>query len=131
MSMLDLQDQQQNLTGIRARLSADGPTTLIEIFEQVVADHPKRDTLNYKRADAWQSMSAAEMLKPANPIGAGLRSLCVRKGDRVAILSDSCVKWVLSDQGCIFLGALTVPIYPTLTPPQVSYILRDCSARAV
>jgi long-chain acyl-CoA synthetase len=38
---------------------------------------------------------------------------------------------VLADQGCIMLGAITVPIYPTLTAPQVGYILNDCSARAV
>jgi len=113
-----------------APLSSDEPTTLVEIYERVARDHPKPDTLNYKREGVWCSISAEEMLRRARNIAAGLHSLGVRKGDRVAILSESCLEWVLADQGCILSGAVTVPIYPTLTPAQVSYILNDCGARA-
>src|SRR5437660_1083344 len=115
----------------RTPLNSDEPTTLLEIYDRVVRDHPKPDTLNYKHDGVWNSVSAAEMLQRARNIAAGLRSLGVRKGDRVAILSESCLEWVLSDQGCILSGVVTVPIYPTLTPAQVSYILNDCGARAV
>ena len=115
----------------RVPLNSDEPTTLIEIYARVVRNHPKPDTLNYKREGAWRSVSAEEMLRRAHKIAAGLYSLGVRKGDRVAILSESCLEWVLADQGCILSGAVTVPIYPTLTPAQVSYILNDCGARAV
>ena len=115
----------------RAPLTANEPTTLIEMYEQVVRDHPKPDTLNYKRAGAWQSISAAAMLDRARNIAAGLHSLGVRKGDRVAILSESRLEWVLTDQGCVFLGAVAVPIYPTLTASQVAYIVNDCAARTL
>ena len=71
------------------------------------------------------------MLERARNIALGLYSLGVRKGDRVALLSDSRAEWVLSDQGCIFAGAVTVPVYPTLTPSQVEYILNDCGARVL
>src|SRR6266446_7646140 len=106
-----------------------GPTTLVDIYEGVARNHPKPDTLNYKRDGAWHSMSAGEMLRRARSIALGLYSLGIRKGDRVALLSDSRVEWVLADQGCIFAGAITVPIYPTLTPAQVQYILSDSGAR--
>ena len=49
-------------------------------------------------------------------------------GDRVAILSESRVEWTLTDAGSIFAGTIDVPIYPTLTPPQVRYILNDSGA---
>jgi len=101
-------------------LNSDSSTTLIEIYERVVRDHPKTDTLNYKRDGAWRSVSAEEMLRRARNLAAGLHSLGMRKGDRVAILSESCLEWVLADQGCILSGVVTVPIYPTLTPAQVS-----------
>lgn len=107
------------------------PATLVDIYEGVARTHPKPDTLNYKRDGAWHSMSAGEVLRHARWIALGLYSLGIRKGDRVALLSESRVEWVLADQGCIFAGAVGVPIYPTLTPPQVAYILKDSGARAL
>jgi long-chain acyl-CoA synthetase len=115
----------------RTPLSADEPATLVEVYERVVRVHPQPDTLNYKRDGAWQSISAPEMLARARRIALGLYSLGVRKDDRVALLSESRVEWVLADQGCIFAGAVGVPIYPTLTPPQAAYILKDSGARAL
>jgi long-chain acyl-CoA synthetase len=110
----------------RVPLASDEPTTLVEVYQRVARDHPKPDTLNFKCGDAWKSLSATEMLNRAQLIALGLYSLDVSKGERVGLISDSRVEWVLADQGCIFAGAITVPIYPTLTPPQVQYILRDC-----
>src|SRR5205814_10070020 len=115
----------------RVPLDAGESATLIEVYEGVARNHPKPNTLNFKRQGQWHSMPAGEMLQQARQIALGLYSFGVRKGDRVAILSDSCVEWLLSDQGCIFLGAVSVPIYPTLSWPQVSYILKDCGARAI
>lgn len=115
----------------RIPLEADEPTTLVEIYEAVVRNHPKADNLNYKRDGVWHALSATEMMSRARDIALGLYSLGLRKGDRVALLSESCVEWVLSDQGCIFLGAIMVPIYPTLSSDQVKYIVNDCGARSI
>ena len=115
----------------RIPLEADEPTTLVEIYEAVVRNHPKADNLNYKRDGVWHALSATEMMSRARDIALGLYSLGLRKGDRVALLSESCVEWVLSDQGCIFLGAIMVPIYPTLSADQVKYIVNDCGARSI
>ena len=103
----------------RVPLSVDEPKTLVEVYESVLRRHPKPDTLNYKSNGAWRQISAEEMLKRARLIALGFYSLGVRKGDRVALLSESRVEWVLADQGCIFSGAVSVPVYPTLAPPQV------------
>jgi long-chain acyl-CoA synthetase len=71
------------------------------------------------------------MLKRVHAVAAGLYSLGVRRGDRVAILSESRPEWVLADAGCMFATAIDVPIYPTLTTPQVRYILKDSGARVL
>lgn len=115
----------------RVPLALDEPATLVEVYEHIARDHKKPDTLNHKRDGVWGSLSAVEMVRRAKDIALGLYTLGVRKDDRVAVLSESCVEWVLADQGCIFAGAITVPVYPTLSPPQVQYLLKDCSAKVV
>ena len=115
----------------RVPLTSDEPQTLPQVYEGVARDHPKPKTLNYKRDGDWHSISAVEMLKRARHVALGLNSLGIGKGERVALLSESCAEWVLTDQGCLFAGAITVPIYPTLTPPQAQYILKDSGARVL
>ena len=113
----------------RVPLSADEPKTLLELFEQAVQKHNRSDALNYKSDGEWKAISSAEMLQRIRNVAAGLYSLGIRKGDRVAILSESRVEWTLADAGCLFAGVIDVPIYPTLTPSQVRYILNDSGAR--
>lgn len=115
----------------RIPLTADEPGTLVDLFERLARVHKRPDTLNYKRDGRWHSISADELLARVQLLAGGLHSLGVRHGDRVAILSESCVEWTLADAGCLFAGAVDVPIYPTLTPPQVHYILKDSGARLI
>ncbi|HMJ24870.1 MAG TPA: long-chain fatty acid--CoA ligase [Pyrinomonadaceae bacterium] len=126
-----LQTDSEHSAAMRVPLSVNEPQTLAEVYEQAVRLHPKADTLNYKRRGTWHAISGEEMLARARRIALGLYSLGVRQGDRVALLSESRVEWVLADQGCVFSGAISVPVYPTLTPSQVEYILKDCGARAL
>jgi long-chain acyl-CoA synthetase len=112
-------------------LTPDEPQTLVEVFEYVARVHPRPDTLNYKSQGRWVSISSDQLLARARNIAAGLNALAVSPGDRVAILSESRPEWTLTDAGCMFAGAIDVPIYPTLTAPQVRYILKDSGARVL
>ena len=112
----------------RVRTSADEPNTLVDVFKSVARAHKRPDTLNYKRNGQWISISSDELLARAARIAAGLHSIGLRHGDRLALLSESRVEWTLTDAGCIFAGVIDVPIYPTLTAPQVRYILNDSGA---
>jgi long-chain acyl-CoA synthetase len=129
--MIEAREKAASLEPKRIPLTADEPTTLVEVYERVARVHRKADTINYKCDGAWRSLSAEELLRRARHIALGLHSKGLQAGDRVALLADSCVEWVLADHGCIFMGAITVPIYPTLSPDQVKYIIRDCGATAI
>ena len=109
----------------------DEPRTLIDVFTRAARRHNRPDALNYKSGGRWVSISSGEMLARAKHIAAGLHAIGIRHGDRVALLSDSRVEWTLADAGCLFASAIDVPIYPTLTPPQVRYILRDSGSSAL
>jgi long-chain acyl-CoA synthetase len=104
------------------------PATLVDVFKGIARNHKRPDTLNYKHDGRWISISSDELLARAKRIAAGLHAIGVRRGDRVALLSESRVEWTLADAGSIFAGAIDVPIYATLTPPQVRYILNDSGA---
>jgi long-chain acyl-CoA synthetase len=116
---------------VRRPLAPGEPATLVDVFARVVREHKRSDTLNYKRDGYWAAVSCDEMLARAKNIAAGLHAIGVRSGDRVALLSESRVEWTLTDAGCIFGGVIDVPIYPTLMPPQVRYILKDSGASAL
>ncbi|HEV8426466.1 MAG TPA: long-chain fatty acid--CoA ligase [Pyrinomonadaceae bacterium] len=107
---------------------AEEPVTLVDVFNHVARKHKRPDTLNYKSDDRWIPISSDEMLRRAKSIAAGMHAIGVHPGDRIALLSESRVEWTLTDAGSIFAGAIDVPIYPTLTPPQVRYILNDSGA---
>jgi long-chain acyl-CoA synthetase len=115
----------------RIRMNPNEPTTLVEVFEYVTRVHSRPDTLNYKHGGRWVPISSDEMLARIRNIAGGLYSLGITRGDRVAILSESRPEWTLTDAGCMFAGAIDVPIYPTLTPLQVRYILKDSGARVL
>lgn len=115
----------------RIPLYENEPTTLVEMFSTVARKYPKPDTLNYKRDGQWRKVSSDEMLAQARAIALGLHSLGIERGERAALLSDNCVEWTLSDAGCQFAGVIDVPIYSTLTPAQVAYILKDSGARVL
>ena len=60
-----------------------------------------------------------------------LASWGVRKGDRVAILSENRPEWTITDFAALALGAVTVPIYATQTAEQTAFILNDSGARVI
>lgn len=110
---------------------ADEPSTLPELFLQAVSKKNRSDALSFKVNEDWRRISSDEMLKRIRAIALGLYSLGLRKGDRIAILASNSPEWTLSDAACQFAGLLDVPIYTTLSPVSVEYILNDSGAKAI
>ena len=128
---IDVQSRAPANLSVGRPTAADEPATLIDVFMTVVRKHNRPDALNYKSGGRWISISADDMLERVRFIAAGLHAIGVKRGDRVALLSESRVEWTLTDAGAIFAGVIDVPIYATLTPPQVRYILNDSGAGAL
>ncbi len=82
-----------------------------------------------KRDGEWRSISHRELFERVRRLSLGLYDLGVRKGDRVAILSESRPEWTIVDLATLGCAAALVPIYPTLTDDQVAHILGDSGAK--
>lgn len=105
--------------------------TLCEIFYRSVDTYRKPDHLRRKKDGAWRAISSDEFRKSVEELSSGLRALGIQKGDKVAILSENRPEWAYADLATLAAGAVDVPIYSTLTPQQVLYILNDSKARAI
>ena len=105
--------------------------TLNQLFAAACARHNKDDAILHKVGGEWKKLSSAAWLGAARDAAVGLSVRGVRKGDRVVLLSENRLEWFTIEAGLQILGAVTVPIYPTLTAQQAAYIIRDSGARVV
>jgi long-chain acyl-CoA synthetase len=113
----------------RIPLYADEPRTLAELFLKASEKHNRADALNFKKDGEWQRISSDEMISRAENIALGLYALGLRKGDCVALLAANSPEWTLTDAGCQFAGIVDAPIYTTLAPSSVAYIIKDSGAK--
>ena len=79
----------------------------------------------------WSRISYREVSRITRAAVGGLRALGIERGAAAAILSANRPEWAIADYACLCAGVRDVPVYPSLTAPQIAYILRDSGARAV
>ena len=85
----------------------------------------------FKYRNSWFSRTFKESGRKILSIAGALRSIGVKKGDKVAIISQTRSEWLLSDLATQSCGAITVPIYPNISPETASFILKDSEAKVV
>ena len=105
--------------------------TVCHRFLETAKKQATRTAVMYKRGDRWNELDWAGYRRFVESIAAGLQTLGVRKGDRVAIFSNTRLEWAAADLAILGLGAVTVPIYQSSTPEDISFILANSSARIV
>jgi len=104
--------------------------TLNDILSSVSRRRRDRVML-YRDASGWKPIGSTDLYRHVAALARVLESWGIRQGDRVAILSENRPEWTVADFAILALGAVTVPIYPTQTAEQTSFILADSGARAL
>jgi len=112
-------------------LFTDEPKTIAELFQRSAQKFPKTNILNFKRKGRWQGISGKEMFLRTQKCSAALAAFGIQKGDRVAILAPNSPEWTVTDGACQLAGIIDVPIYTTLSPSSIEYILRDSGSRVL
>ena len=112
---------------------ADALNTINKRFAAAARKYPDQPALSAKvHGDKeWQTIPYADLGNRVRRFALGLRALGIERGDRVALLSENRPEWVIADLAILAAGGVSVPIYPTLPPGQVAYILGDSGAKAV
>lgn len=106
--------------------------TLTELFLEGVDRFGDGPAYRFIESDgSIKDISYSDVLLAVRNVSASLEAAGLTRGDRVAILSENRPEWALSDFGCLCAGVIVVPIYPTLTEPQVAYVLADSGVKLV
>src|SRR5438445_3175970 len=107
-----------------------GPQTLNDIFFSAV-DRDESRVMMRKTTPQWASLSSRDLYKHVVGVSRALVRWGLKRGDRIAILSENRPEWAVADFACLLLGAITVPIYTTLTEEQTAHVLCDSGTRAI
>ena len=107
------------------------PRTIAELPFFASGRFPKPLLIGRCRGESIEALSGRELVDRVRDLGLGLRTLGMTRGSRVALLSESRPEWLLADFAILTAGAVTTPIYPTLSIDQIAFILRDCEASLV
>ena len=105
--------------------------TISQLFINTIRSYPKNNLLMYKRGGKYVSISSQDVWDRVRFLSLGLRSLGLQPRDKLIILGENCPDWVMTDFAALCAGATTVPIYPTLMPEQIKYIIDDSDAKVV
>ncbi len=105
-------------------------STLNDIFF-ATAERTLDRLMLHQVAGKWEAISSSDLRHKVAATVRALQELGVHKGDRVAILSENRPEWTIADFAILLLGAVTVPVYSTLTPEQTAYTLRDSGATVI
>ncbi len=108
-------------------------TTIPEMFDRITTKYAlgERPVLMHKVEKQYRCISYSVLRRRVELFALGLSSIGVKKDERVAVISENRPEWVIADMSIVTLGAIDVPIYPTLTPPQIAYILNDAGVAVV
>jgi long-chain acyl-CoA synthetase len=103
--------------------------TLSDVLKRATGWGSRAVMMGQQADGTWKPISSDELYGRVRALADVFRGWGVRKGDRVAILSENRWEWPVTDFATLAIGAVDVPLYPTLTPEQIGYMLRDSGAK--
>jgi long-chain acyl-CoA synthetase len=100
-------------------------TSIAQMFSKRVHDTPDREAFRYPVGDSWRSMTWRQAGERVKAIAAGLVALGLHREQRVGILSNTRLEWLLADLGILSAGGATTTVYPSSTAEECAFILAD------
>ncbi len=114
------------------------PTRLFDCIRYHLENAPIPDMLAAKENGKWRTYSTREVADTIDKLSAGLLHLGISCGDmtpdgmdKVALLSKNCPQWVMVDLAVQQIGAVLTPVYPTIAPHELEFVLKDAQAKVI
>ena len=104
---------------------------IIDILPHIQESYHRADTLVSKRNGNWVPISIDEMINEVEMLSFGLMNAGIQPNDKVAIISSNCPEWNIADFAIANIGAVSVPVYPTMNPSESAFILNDAAVKIV
>jgi long-chain acyl-CoA synthetase len=106
-------------------------TSIAQMFAKRVHDTPDREAFRYPVGDNWRSMTWRQAGERVKAMAAGLISLGLHREERVGLLANTRLEWLLCDLGILAAGGATTTVYPSSTAEECAFILADSDTKYV
>jgi long-chain acyl-CoA synthetase len=114
------------------------PTRLFDCLEYHLERTPIQDMLAAKENGKWRTYSTKEVKDIVDDLSAGLLNLGISCNDmssegrdKIAIISKNRPEWIMVDLAVQQIGAILVPIYPTINVNELEFVLNDSRVKMV
>ncbi len=104
-------------------------TRLFDLPYYQLENFPQEDALCDKIDGEWIKTSTASYIEQANAVSRGLIKLGIQAGDKIALISNNRSEWNICDIGIQQVGAIGVPVYPTISADVYDYIFNDAQVK--
>jgi long-chain acyl-CoA synthetase len=106
-------------------------TRVFDLLPYNLKNFPKADMLAYKQSGAWSKYATQTATDTIDDVSYGLLALGIKKNDKIAIMSANRPEWNFCDFGMMQIGAVSVPMYPTLSDADIEHILKDADIKII
>lgn len=104
-------------------------STVNDLFCRVASAANPRALLWQDAQGRWQPLSSDQIYQRVRALARTFLQWGARRGDRIALISENRWEWAAADFAVLAIGAVDVPVYPTLTGPQIAALLIDAGCR--
>jgi long-chain acyl-CoA synthetase len=104
-------------------------STINDLFYRVASAANPRAILWQDEFGLWQPISSDQIYQRVRALAQAFLSWGAQKGDRIALIAENRWEWAITDFAALAIGAVDVPIYPTLTGEQIAALVADAGCR--
>ena len=109
-------------------MGGNSPVTLGALFKNTCSQFADKKALLFKSEAGYGAWTWLELSRKVSAVATFFLANGVKSGDRIAILSENRPEWAVVDLAAQTIGAGTVPIYTSLTPAEIQFILLNSEA---